>query len=224
MNNNDFKLNTVSSDSQLKDTHYIKFSINKGAAKKVLFVGNSITRHGIKEDIGWNRDCGMAASCLENDYVHVTVKELEKRFGVISYCVTHAVEWERNFFDDTVLKQFSPAAAFNADIVIIRIGENSDIEHLSSNDYKKQFETMVKFFANSHCQTIVTSLFWRYDQIDIPILKAATDNGYTFVDLNDLGEKDENKALQEFWHGGVKKHPNDLGMKRIAERILEKVK
>ena len=41
---------------------------------RVLFVGNSITKYRPKPDIGWNNDCGMAASAPENDYVHLLMK------------------------------------------------------------------------------------------------------------------------------------------------------
>ena len=42
---------------------------------RIMFTGNSITMHGFNEgtirDLGWDRQCGMAASKLENDYVHL---------------------------------------------------------------------------------------------------------------------------------------------------------
>lgn len=221
MINNDILENTVSARGQLKDSEFIKFCVKDGAKLKVLFVGNSITRHGVKEEIGWTRDCGMAASSLENDYVHLTVAALEKKYGAVSYCITHAVAWEYAFDrDEEVLAQFSAARDFDADIVILRIGENSDRELLQTEDYRSHFEKMAKFFFNSHCKKIVTSLFWRYDPIDIPIEQAAKANGWTYVPIWELGEKAENKALDEFWHDGVAKHPNDRGMRGIADAIL----
>ena len=49
----------------------------------------------------------------------------------------------------------------------------------------------------------------------------ADDNEYTSVRLGDLGAQDENKAVDgRFWHRSVSLYPNDLGMKRIAERIV----
>lgn len=44
-----------------------------------MFVGNSIKRHGVKKDIGWFNDFGMAASCKEKDNVCFLIKEIDKR-------------------------------------------------------------------------------------------------------------------------------------------------
>ena len=42
------KLNTVSAKDQLEDSMYVKTVKRENAVLKVLFVGNSITRHGGK--------------------------------------------------------------------------------------------------------------------------------------------------------------------------------
>ena len=62
--------NTVDSKGQLKETEIIKFDNPEGAGKRVMFVGNSITLHGVKPEIGWHGAWGMAASSKENDYCH----------------------------------------------------------------------------------------------------------------------------------------------------------
>ena len=43
---------------------------------QVLCLGNSITKHPIKEDIEWFSDWGMAASNIEYDYCHQLEKML----------------------------------------------------------------------------------------------------------------------------------------------------
>ena len=45
-------------------------------ARRVLFLGNSITRHPPLASIGWNNDWGMAASAREKDYAHVLASAL----------------------------------------------------------------------------------------------------------------------------------------------------
>jgi len=49
----------------------------------------------------------------------------------------------------------------------------------------------------------------------------AAENGYPLVELGDLGELDEMKAVGLFEHTGVAAHPGDLGMEKISERIFD---
>ena len=115
--------NNVSAQAQVQKRNYIEIFDN-GGKLNVLFVGNSITRHEPKPEIGWDNDWGMAASKLENDYVHVTIKILEEKLGKINYCVANCGEWELNYEQDGLISQWAAARDFQADIVIIRIGEN----------------------------------------------------------------------------------------------------
>ena len=43
---------------------------------RVLFVGNSITLHGPRPQIGWTNNWGMAASARDKDYVHLLQKKI----------------------------------------------------------------------------------------------------------------------------------------------------
>ena len=56
--------NTVSAEGQVQKDHYTEV-FNNGGKVKILFIGNSITRHEPKPEIGWPYDWGMAASCLK---------------------------------------------------------------------------------------------------------------------------------------------------------------
>lgn len=59
------KKNNVDSTKQLAESKLIKIYNGQGQGIRVMFVGNSITLHGIKEDIGWLNEWGMAASARE---------------------------------------------------------------------------------------------------------------------------------------------------------------
>ena len=67
---------------------------------------------------------------------------------------------------------------------------------------------------------MVTSLFWKNDVIDDVILRATKENDAFYIDIGDLNIP-ENKALGLFENVDVASHPGDLGMKRIAERIID---
>ena len=72
--------NTVPSENQLGKCKPVFFH---GCANgtRVLFVGNSITKHAPKEEIGWFGDWGMAASEAENDYAHIIARIHIRRCG-----------------------------------------------------------------------------------------------------------------------------------------------
>ena len=217
--------NNVSAHQQVQKRNYIEIFDNGGKIN-VLFIGNSITRHEPKSEIGWDNDWGMAASSRENDYVHVTVKLLEEKLGKVNYCIANCGEWELNYYQDELLTEWEKARNFKADIVIIRIGENI----LNARDKFKEYPIapryakMVEYFSsNPSAKVVVTDLFWHYEEIDNAIHTVAKEKGYPLVCLNDLGKAEENMAIGQFGHSGVAIHPNDVGMRKIAERIVEKI-
>ena len=217
--------NDVPASSQVQKRNYIGFS-NNGGKVNVLFIGNSITRHEPKPEIGWENDWGMAASSRENDYVHVTVSLLEKKFGKVNYCIANCGEWELHYYQDERIFDWSEARDFQADVVVIRIGENiwQAKEKFKAHPIAPHYAKMVDYFcSNPNAKVVLTDLFWRNEEIDSAIRAVAKEKNYPLVFLNDLGECDENMAIGQFWHEGVAIHPNDQGMRKIAERIVEKI-
>ncbi len=216
-------LNTVSAANQLT-TAPVQI-VENGGAYKVLFVGNSITRHGPKPDIGWYGNWGMAASSKDKDYVHVLLSMLEKTCGAPDYGIAHVSNWERNYQDGNKLleERYGEARDFAADIVIIRLGEN--MPKYSAPACKPQLCDMIDFFAsNSNCKVIITDNFWKNDAKDTMIREIAEEKGYTFCHIGDIEDDKATMALGQFEHKGVSVHPSDLGMKRIAERLFETIK
>ena len=222
-NNRDFERNTVPSKGQIKN-NCVTFGGDPKADFRILFVGNSITRHGIAPQIGWHRDCGMAASDLEKDYVHLVVSDLERRYGKVCFCIAQLAEWEWDFGNETILHRFDEARDFAADLVVIRIGENVSKSVTDSEELAVAFEKMIRYFAvRKDCRILVTDLFWHRTVIDDAIERARERVGGIAVKIGDLGEDDTMKALGEYEHHGVSVHPSDKGMAHIAQRILEKI-
>ena len=194
------------------------------AEKKILFVGNSITYHAAKPDIGWYGNHGMAASAPEHDYVHIVAAALGKKYGSVAYAVAQLADWERNFWDESILDRYAAARAFAPDILLARIGENVDLSRLGTESYAAALEKMLRFFsAGRKIRIVVTGLFWRHEPLEAEIRKAADAAGAVYVPLAFLGDSDENKAIGLFSHPGVALHPGDTGMRRIAECILAKL-
>ena len=59
---NQLSKNTVDSANQLKNKGSVYFENPQGKGTRVMFVGNSITLHGYKPEIGWHGVWGMAES------------------------------------------------------------------------------------------------------------------------------------------------------------------
>ncbi|MBQ9735243.1 MAG: SGNH/GDSL hydrolase family protein [Clostridia bacterium] len=199
-----------------------RFAVEGDGKTKVLFIGNSITRHGPAPEIGWYGDYGMAASAKEKDYVHVAASLLEGPLGGITVGICQAADWERGFRDEGLLQaHFSEAHGFAADIVVVRIGENILPEDLP--DVRPYFPKMIRHFAHKARLVVVTDSFWRNDVRDGILHDVAQAEGYTFCSIVDLEQDERNMALTEYEHRGVAGHPSDRGMQKIAERIASAI-
>lgn len=214
----DFKKNEVPADGQLKNSDCVSFKIRENADIKILFLGNSITRHGKAEQLGWFGDWGMAASCQENDYVHKLISKLEQSGKKVSYCTANLSEWERSRNMELLKTQYFPAYRFQADFIIVRIGENAELsEHIS--EFEICYREMVEYFSANGAKVVLSDLFWEYEPFDCFVKELAEEKGYALAQLHDLGRTEEMKAIGKYAHAGVAVHPGDKGMSKIAERI-----
>lgn len=196
---------------------------NNLAKIRVMFIGNSITIHEQKPEIGWNKTCGMAASDLEHDYVHIVNKFLIKKYDSSCICVCNGGGWELDYINNTKANSIiSLAEEFQPDIVILRIGENFNKDYLKERlDPFIAFDYLLKEIKKITNQVIVTSLFWKNDYLDNKILQACKVNNAIYVDLLDLSDDKSNEAIGQFENQSVSFHPNDKGMKEIANRIIK---
>ncbi len=221
------KKNTVSAKGQLEEAYRLQIYDKEMANIRILFVGNSITYHAPKADIGWNGSWGMAASCREKDYVHQTVTLLEKKYASVGYGVAQVADWEREF-DQVEARQWKHPyvglANFSADVVVIRLGENISNEKVDLPDIKRYIVEMIRFFSAHAKQVIVTDNFWRREKLDTILKNICKEYGYTFCRLSDLYEDKKTMALGQYEHEGVALHPSDYGMEQIAKRIAEAIR
>lgn len=215
----DLITNDVPAVGQLRGSDCISFETTENADIKLLFLGNSITRHGKAENLGWCGDWGMAASSKENDYVHKLISKFCQNGIKVSVCIANLSDWERTRNMDLLFTKYLSALRFNADYVIVRLGENACPDKYLS-EFELCYGELTDLFSRNGAKIVLTDLFWEYEPFDNFVAELAKARGYAFAEIHDLGNDDEMKAIGKFSHNGVAVHPGDKGMAEIAERIF----
>lgn len=197
---------------------------------KVLFLGNSITRHGPSKAVDWSGNWGMAASAAEKDFVHLVTDALaapKRRAPEIM--VENIATFERQYATHDVEKMLEKYKDFGADLVIVAIGEN--VPPLKTDEAAAQFGDSLRRLlkglkASGNPTIVVRSCFWANEAKDMVLMQVCDDVGGIFVDIGHLGKDEANYARseREYSHKGVAAHPGDKGMKAIADAILKAVK
>ncbi len=195
-------------------------------AGKVLFLGNSITRHGPAPAIGWTGDWGMAASAREKDYVRLLTSHIAKSAGAQpKTMVRNIADFERGYETFDIEKTLKEELAFQADLVIIAIGENvaEPASDESRQKFAEAFARLLSALKHPGKPAIfVRSSFWQNPVKDGIMRRASEDAGVTYIDISRLGADKTNMASSErkIEHAGVAGHPGDKGMKAIADEIF----
>ncbi len=116
----------------------------RASSGRILFLGNSITLHPPKADIGWTNNVGMAASALEKDYVHLLLKRFTDAAGgkAPEARVENAANFEREYATYPIATKFKELAEFKADTVILCIAEN--VPQLATQTEQDRFKAAVK--------------------------------------------------------------------------------
>ena len=195
-------------------------------AAKVLFLGNSITLHGPKPDIGWTGNWGMAASAEEKDYVHLLAGDIAKAAGAPPRTmVRNIADFERGYDAFDVAAGLREALEFRADIVVLAIGEN--VPEPATEEARTKFAAafarlLAGLKQDARATIFVRSSFWPHAAKDEIMRAASAAAGATFVDIAALGRDGSNAASAErkIEHAGVAGHPGDKGMRLIADAIF----
>jgi alpha-galactosidase len=195
--------------------------------RKVLFLGNSITKHGPKADIDWTGNWGMAASAERKDYVHLVTGALSEKQGATpEVLVQNIADFERSYADYDIAGKLKDALAFKADLVIVAIGENTPA--LKSPEDMARFQASITrllsaFKSDNQPTIVVRSCFWVNAAKDDALQKACDAVHGLYVNISELSKAEVNFARSErpFKHAGVANHPGDRGMDAIAGAILK---
>lgn len=183
------------------------------SSNRLLVIGNSITKHGPAEEIGWYGNWGMAATEEANDWVHQVWAALPDGTDLtIMPCLAPDLVARKGELVDLV-------ESVNPTLLVIQVGDNMAIDDASDETL---YWPMLHIISAAHSKVVVVGL-WGADDVRNDLLqRAAADGGARFVKIDDLRERDGYQA-EEFDDPGVAWHPSDLGMAAIAERVLEQV-
>lgn len=204
--------------------------VQSAEVQKILFLGNSITLHGPKKDIGWDGNWGMAASSVDKDYVHLVTKALAKKDGSApATMVRNIASFERQYgtFDAAALVK--ETAAFGPDLIVVAIGENVPALKDAADKvlFAEKTAALLKAIKGAnHPLIVVRSCFWASAPKDEALKTACRDVGGVYLDIGALGKDEKNfaRSEREFKHQGVANHPGDRGMQAIADAIVGAVR
>jgi hypothetical protein len=192
---------------------------------KVLFLGNSITLHGPAPKIGWEGNWGMAATAEDKDFVHLLLSRIAKATGgKPKVKISNIADFERQLDGYKLKEGLKKELAFEADLVIVAIGEN--VSALDSDDAKEKFKAaftslLSELMQHGEPKLFVRSCFWADPVKDASMKQACEDAGGIYVDNSTLGSEETNyaRAERKIEHAGVGAHPGDKGMKAIADAL-----
>lgn len=195
-------------------------------ADRVLILGNSITRHGPKADIGWHDNWGMAASALEKDYAHLLVQKFTtaRQGRAPEFMIDNISGFERGYANVNVTEVLKRYLEFQPDLVVLAIGENIPAPKDAAQEaalLQALQALMTALRMEGTARLFVRSSFWPHAVKDRLLCEACAATGGSYVDLSSFGGKEEYFARSErqFEHKGVAGHPGDRGMAAIADAI-----
>ena len=205
---------------------------------RIMFTGNSITMHGFNEgtirELGWDRACGMAASKLENDYVHLfAARVASAREGErveISYNNSNAYQTpEGRAAAERKTRELFP------DLVILQTGEGAGgLKPEEFNQWCANYRAMLEsYLALTPAPKVIAVGLWsptgngkseyQAGALEIKVEEAQRkicgELGVPFVSIARYAQ--DPACSGEGRSGGVKWHPNDAGMKGYADALFD---
>ena len=213
----DFQENIVPAKNQNRSDIFLG---DKNGSPRVLFVGNSITRHGRKPDIGWNRECGMAASDADHDYVHVFGRKFRESHPGASFGILQVANFERTFDKNFDFGLYSEVEVWKPDIVITFFGANvsRDYDNAPSHEvsFGEMYAKLCDLLDHGSTRFFHSEGFYIRPVLDAEKKAVCQKRGDVWIPMGDINSREDTH--------GMFNHPGDLGMQLIAERFLEYVK
>ena len=201
-------------------------------ANRILFLGNSLTLHGPKPDIGWTGNWGMAASEPDKDFVHVLTEAIHARTnGTLRLeptpvngssevenilNIANILEREYRTYEPAKLKK---QLEWKADLVVVQCGENVPLNDFDPEAFQNAFKTLLndlKDAGNPHIFVTGNILNSNPALDEIKRNVCAEDSTHRmFVDISNYAK--DGSVTGRFGH------PDDKGMKLIADTLFKAI-
>jgi len=196
--------------------------------RSMLVIGDSISRHGPSEPLGWSGTWGMAASAEEKDWAHLLQARIAAAQGA---AVVLRVDGEGGGRISGKLARLDAITATAADLVLVQLGENENTPELEKGleaEYDALIAGLRKAMPSARvlCFAVWTGAAGTSAK-DAAIRRVCERQGAEFVSLAQANSDRANRAeADKRWrHPGVNWHPGDRGMQAYADaawRVLQR--
>ena len=185
---------------------------------RVVVLGNSITYSPANPGIGWNGNCGMAASALDSDYVHILTRRLKSSNAASELMSKNIAAFENEFDTYNIAANLQTYRDFKPDLLILRIGENVTRKTDSVLFAQKYVELLTYFrSANPDIKILAVGSVWPEREMSDKVLKKNSN----YVSLAAIHADLSYFAFGLFTDPGVQSHPSNKGMRYISDRIWD---
>lgn len=194
--------------------------------RKVLALGNSLTEHGLAENIGYHGNgWAMAATSKPLDWCSHLQTILRQKAPAAVVTRKNIFDWETNYLAVDLSALLDTELADNPDLIIFRAGENGSTP--SQEEYYTGVMRLINYIKAScpDAEIVMTSLFWSNTVKDAAIQQAANALSLRYINTGSVGSQAE--KLGDFTFGednnqypiinsGVQAHMCDLGFYQFA--------
>ena len=190
--------------------------------KKAVALGNSLTAHGLAENIGYYADgWPMAASVEETGWVYMFEQVLKSKVKTAELKPHSIYDWEIDYLNVDLSVLLDEALTPDVDLIIFRAGENNS-NVTSVDEYFEGIDRLLRYIINKcpAATIVMTSLFWHNAIKESAIVRAANKYGLTYIYTENVGKqkcrigdytKGSDGLLHKIVNNGVANHMNDIG-------------
>ena len=208
-------------------------------ALRVLCIGNSITHHAPRKgdlpgaDSLWRGDWGMCASKEKMDYMHQLEKMFRQHNKNTTFTCKNIWVWENDFGINK--DSLFGSVCQGKDLIILKIGEN--VKKDRAKQFGQAFDELVTYCLRFTPNVIIAGSYWKAPVKEQAMIRAAREHRLPYVPLFWIYETYRDEVIAHVGdtiydrHGQpypiptefICTHPNDRGMRMIAEAIFDSV-